>query len=209
VGREWQAKPVGFVCYRGLSGGLRAVEQLHIVLAELQTVTIREMVSFHGARERFDEHGVLREPDAVNAAAGTLLDQLAWWAHTLRHAQLRDGVVGADAVLSALGGRAMSRTTTVYSAGTAAALAAMCDTGVRRFTVFRPPRLTDRAFTGRYRTAVDDPLHHQRSGSMSLLLCTEPAALALIGGGGGARMIAALDRRGDQGKRAALTESDP
>jgi NAD(P)H-dependent FMN reductase len=28
-----------------------------------------------------------REPDAVNAAAGALLDQLAWWAHTLRHAR--------------------------------------------------------------------------------------------------------------------------
>src|SRR5918998_5196989 len=31
VGREWQAKPVGFVSYGGLSGGLRAVEQLRVV----------------------------------------------------------------------------------------------------------------------------------------------------------------------------------
>jgi NAD(P)H-dependent FMN reductase len=87
VGREWQAKPVGFVCYGGLSGGLRAVEQLRIVFAELHTVTIRETVSFHGARGRFDEHGAPREPDAVNTAARTLLDQLAWWAHTLRRAR--------------------------------------------------------------------------------------------------------------------------
>ncbi|MGH3986911.1 MAG: NADPH-dependent FMN reductase [Pseudonocardiaceae bacterium] len=87
VGREWQAKPVGFVCYGGLSGGLRAVEQLRVVFAELHTVTIRDTVSFHGARQRFDEHGTPREPDAVNAAADALLDQLAWWAHTLRHAR--------------------------------------------------------------------------------------------------------------------------
>ncbi|MGH3778504.1 MAG: NADPH-dependent FMN reductase [Pseudonocardiaceae bacterium] len=87
VGREWQAKPVGFVCYGGLSGGLRAVEQLRVVFAELHAVTIRDTVSFHGARARFDEHGAPRDPAAVNTAAGALLNQLAWWAHTLRHAR--------------------------------------------------------------------------------------------------------------------------
>ena len=40
MSQEWRAKPVGFVCYGGLSGGLRAVEQLRIVFAELHTVTI-------------------------------------------------------------------------------------------------------------------------------------------------------------------------
>ncbi|MGH3786658.1 MAG: NADPH-dependent FMN reductase [Pseudonocardiaceae bacterium] len=87
VGREWQAKPVGFVSYGGLSGGLRAIEQLRSVFAELHTVTIRDTVSFHGARGRFDEHGAPRETDVVNAAAGVLLDQLAWWAHALRDAR--------------------------------------------------------------------------------------------------------------------------
>jgi NAD(P)H-dependent FMN reductase len=71
VGREWQAKPVGFVCYGGLSGGLRAVEQLRIVFAELHTVTIRETVSFHGAHGRFDDHGAPRE--AAVATHGTAL----------------------------------------------------------------------------------------------------------------------------------------
>ena len=88
VSREWRAKPLGFVCYGGLSGGLRAVEQLRLVFAELHTVTIRETVSFHGARQRFNEHGVPREPDAVNAAAGALLEQLDWWARTLRRARI-------------------------------------------------------------------------------------------------------------------------
>jgi NAD(P)H-dependent FMN reductase len=49
AGPEWQAKPVGFVSYGGLSAGLHAVEQLRAVFAELHTVTIRETVSFHGA----------------------------------------------------------------------------------------------------------------------------------------------------------------
>lgn len=48
-------------------------------------------------------------------------------------ASLRKAVVGADAVLSALGSREMNRPTTVYSAGAAAVVAAMHEAGVRRF----------------------------------------------------------------------------
>jgi NAD(P)H-dependent FMN reductase len=87
AGSEWHAKPVGFVSYGGLSGGLRAVEQLRVVFAELHAVTVRETVSFHGARARFDERGQPRDADAVNAAAAALLDQLAWWARALREAR--------------------------------------------------------------------------------------------------------------------------
>ncbi|WP_158893820.1 NADPH-dependent FMN reductase [Amycolatopsis anabasis] len=85
---EWHAKPVGFVSYGGLSGGLRAVEQLRIVFAELHAVTIRETVSFHMAGAQFDRDGNPRDPEAVNAAAKALLDQLAWWAHAVREARL-------------------------------------------------------------------------------------------------------------------------
>ena len=50
-GAEWHAKPVAFVSYGGVSGGLRAVEQLRLVFAELHAVTIRDSVSFpaHGS----------------------------------------------------------------------------------------------------------------------------------------------------------------
>jgi len=87
VGGGWRAKPVGFVSYGGLSGGLRAVEPLRVVFAELHSVTIRNTVSFHSAREQFDEHGTPRDPDGVNVAASALLDQLAWWARALRSAR--------------------------------------------------------------------------------------------------------------------------
>ncbi|WP_129842405.1 NAD(P)H-dependent oxidoreductase [Streptomyces sp. RFCAC02] len=83
---EWHAKPVGFLSYGGLSGGLRAVEQLRVVFAELHAVTIRDTVSFHGAWSRFGEDGRPVDDDA-GRAAGTLLDQLAWWAHALREAR--------------------------------------------------------------------------------------------------------------------------
>ncbi|MET7881902.1 NADPH-dependent FMN reductase [Streptomyces avermitilis] len=85
--QEWQAKPVGFVSYGGISGGLRAVEQLRQVFAELHTVTVRDSVSFHQAWEQFDDSGLPRDPTGCNGAAKALLDQLAWWAQALTEAR--------------------------------------------------------------------------------------------------------------------------
>jgi NAD(P)H-dependent FMN reductase len=62
VKAEWVAKPVGFVSYGGVSGGLRAVEQLRLVFAELHAVTIRDGVSFAMAWNRFDEAGEPVDP---------------------------------------------------------------------------------------------------------------------------------------------------
>lgn len=86
---EWKAKPVGFVSYGGASGGLRAVEQLRLVFAELHTVTIRDSVSFPMARRQFDAAGVPGDPERANASATKLLDELAWWASALRDARAR------------------------------------------------------------------------------------------------------------------------
>ncbi|GAA4547176.1 NADPH-dependent FMN reductase [Amycolatopsis samaneae] len=80
---EWHAKPVGFVSYGGMSGGLRAVEHLRGVFAELNAMTIRETVSFHGAHTRFGPDGKPKDAEATSVAAKALLDQLEWWARTL------------------------------------------------------------------------------------------------------------------------------
>lgn len=84
---EWQAKPVGFVSYGGMSGGLRAVEQLRQVYAEMHAVTVRDTVSFHNAHGHFDEDGRHKDPTGPDAAAKSMLDQIAWWAHALRSAK--------------------------------------------------------------------------------------------------------------------------
>jgi NAD(P)H-dependent FMN reductase len=85
----WFAKPVAFVAYGGLSGGLRAVEHLRVVFAELHTVTIRDTVSFHGAWKQFDETGRPVDEQASRAAAAALLDGLSWWGQALRAARER------------------------------------------------------------------------------------------------------------------------
>ena len=93
---EWRAKPVGFVSYGGMAGGLRAVEQLRQVFAELHVVTMRDSVSFHMVGGRFDSDGNPYDPDGCNQAAATMLDQLAWWGNALRMARRADAAPAAD-----------------------------------------------------------------------------------------------------------------
>jgi NAD(P)H-dependent FMN reductase len=84
---EWAAKPVGFVSYGGVSGGLRAVEQLRPIFAEVHAMTVREQVSFAAYWEKFGEDALPLAAEACNGAAKSLLDQLTWWATALRTAR--------------------------------------------------------------------------------------------------------------------------
>ncbi|MFF0388184.1 NADPH-dependent FMN reductase [Kitasatospora sp. NPDC004615] len=85
---QWRAKPVGFVSYGGLAGGLRAVEQLRPIFAELHAVTVRDVVSFHTPWENF-ENGKPKDETGPAGAAKVLLDQLSWWANVLREGRTR------------------------------------------------------------------------------------------------------------------------
>ncbi len=87
---EWQAKPVGFVSYGGISGGLRAVEQLRGVFAELHAVGIRDSVSFANVWGHFDDEGALRESERTERALNTMLARLSWWARALREARVNN-----------------------------------------------------------------------------------------------------------------------
>nr|WP_083466829.1 NAD(P)H-dependent oxidoreductase [Kibdelosporangium sp. MJ126-NF4] len=86
---EWRAKPVGFVSYGGVAGGLRAVEQLRLVFAELDAVTVRETVSFHNHTEQFGADGRPLDSGTYDAAADVLLARLGWWARALRDHRTR------------------------------------------------------------------------------------------------------------------------
>ncbi|MER5759736.1 NAD(P)H-dependent oxidoreductase [Streptomyces sp. NPDC002082] len=84
---EWQAKPAGFVSYGGLGGGLRAVEQLRLVFAELHTVTVRDSVSLHGPWSGLGPDGVPRDTAVAEGAVKGMLGQLTWWGRALRAAR--------------------------------------------------------------------------------------------------------------------------
>ncbi len=84
---EWNAKPVGFVSYGGISGGLRAVEQLRLVFAEVHATTTRDAVSFAHVWSKFDSAGNLIDPKEPTAAMAIMLARLNWWATILRDAR--------------------------------------------------------------------------------------------------------------------------
>ena len=83
VKHEWRSKPIGFVSYGGLAGGLRATEQLRQVVAELHMVSVRQSVSFHRVRKRFDDQGQTTDGAAIDSA-DRMLAQLVWWAAAVR-----------------------------------------------------------------------------------------------------------------------------
>lgn len=86
---EWQTKPVAAIAYGGLGGGIRAIENLRLVLAELHATVIRDAVTFNSPWELFSEDGTLEEPEGPTHAAAVLLDRLAWWAIALRQGRNR------------------------------------------------------------------------------------------------------------------------
>ncbi|MTE21006.1 NADPH-dependent FMN reductase [Streptomyces sp. TRM43335] len=88
---EWEAKPVGFVCY-GLSmaGGVRAVEHLRQIFAEFHSVGMKDTVSFPRILDHYGADGRFpADPEGAGAAAKLMLDQLVWWARALRDAKAR------------------------------------------------------------------------------------------------------------------------
>jgi NAD(P)H-dependent FMN reductase len=87
LGEPWRRKPVAFISYDGISGGLRAIEQLRLVAAELDMAGIRESVSIQDPWTNLSEEGEPRFPERLNAALGRQLTALAWWSYSLRAAR--------------------------------------------------------------------------------------------------------------------------
>ena len=82
---EWNRKPAAFVAY-GNAGGARGIEQLRLMLVELQVAPLRHAV--HVGREEFV--GMLMQGKSfddypfLGQTAETMLEDLIWWARTLR-----------------------------------------------------------------------------------------------------------------------------
>jgi NAD(P)H-dependent FMN reductase len=86
---EWNRKPAAFVAY-GNAGGARGIEQLRLVLVELQVAPLRSAV--HIVRAEFIEllmnSKTFDDFPHLEQAADVMLDDLIWWARTLRAGRL-------------------------------------------------------------------------------------------------------------------------
>jgi NAD(P)H-dependent FMN reductase len=82
LAREWYNKVAGFASY-GTSGGVRAVEHLRLVMAELQVATVRAQASFSLVTD-FENYSVFKPAAGKEQMVTTMLDQVVAWGRALQ-----------------------------------------------------------------------------------------------------------------------------
>jgi NAD(P)H-dependent FMN reductase len=80
--KEWNNKAAGFVSY-GSAGGVRAVEQLRLVMAELKVATVRTQVQLSLFTD-FENFTKFKPALFQEKAANTMLDEVIAWSGSLK-----------------------------------------------------------------------------------------------------------------------------
>lgn len=75
LNREWQYKPVAFVSYGGMSGGLRAVQMIKQVVTTLRMTPVVDAVAIPMVHSMVDADG-FHPTDIVESSAKVVLDEL-------------------------------------------------------------------------------------------------------------------------------------
>jgi NAD(P)H-dependent FMN reductase len=75
--KEWNNKVAGFVSYGG-AGGVRSVEQLRLVMAELKVATVRSQVTLSLFTD-FENFAKFKPAPFQENSANTLLDEVVAW----------------------------------------------------------------------------------------------------------------------------------
>jgi NAD(P)H-dependent FMN reductase len=82
---EWAYKPAGFVSYGGAAGGARSVQMTKLMLVALKVMPLPETVLIPFFTTMIDKaSGRFAPPDALAAAADTMLTELRRWTDALR-----------------------------------------------------------------------------------------------------------------------------
>jgi NAD(P)H-dependent FMN reductase len=74
--KEWNGKPVAFVSYGAVSGGIRAVEQLRQVVIELRMIPLKDELSIPFIWAAFDEKDNLIERGRYDKALALVVEAL-------------------------------------------------------------------------------------------------------------------------------------
>jgi NAD(P)H-dependent FMN reductase len=80
--REWNNKAAGFVGY-GSAGGVRAVEHLRLVMAEVQVATVRNQVALSLFTD-FENYTNFKPDPRHEKSVGQMLDQLLAWSGAMQ-----------------------------------------------------------------------------------------------------------------------------
>ncbi|ALI35549.1 FMN-dependent NADPH-azoreductase [Candidatus Nitrosocosmicus oleophilus] len=80
--KEWNNKVAGFVSY-GSAGGVRAVEQLRLVMAEVKVATVRAQVQLSIYTD-FENFSIFKPHNIHEKSINTMLDELVTWAGAMK-----------------------------------------------------------------------------------------------------------------------------
>lgn len=88
LAQEWAYKPVGLVTYGGVSGGLRAAQDIKTRITTMNMMPLKQAVTIPMFAEHLDgESGAFTPNDLHQTSAAAMLDELARWEQAMR--QLR------------------------------------------------------------------------------------------------------------------------
>jgi NAD(P)H-dependent FMN reductase len=82
LNKEWSNKVAGFVSYGG-AGGVRSVEQLRLVMAELKVATVRAQVTLSLFTD-FENFTKFKPASFQEKAVNTMLDEVVAWGGALK-----------------------------------------------------------------------------------------------------------------------------
>ena len=83
VYHEWTYKPVGFVTYGGISGGLRAMQMTRMMVTGFKMMPMVEAVNIPFFTQ-FIQDGVFNANEAHEKSVAPMLDELLRWSEALR-----------------------------------------------------------------------------------------------------------------------------
>lgn len=83
LSKEWNYKPAAVVSYGGISGGLRAMQQLRLLLSNVNMHTITQSIPVPMYTQML-EGGVFKPTTPVIEGAGLMLDELHKWTAALK-----------------------------------------------------------------------------------------------------------------------------
>ena len=84
VYQEWNNKPIAFVSYGGLSGGIRAVELIKPVILALKMLPIVHSVNIPFFAQQIDETGKFNANEKMQKSLGSLFSELTKWTKVLK-----------------------------------------------------------------------------------------------------------------------------
>src|SRR3954463_6986683 len=81
---EWKNKPVAFVSYGGVSGGLRSTQMLKQVVTAVHMMPLVEQVNIPFFAKLIDDNGIFVPNETITKSAEAILRELERWSEALK-----------------------------------------------------------------------------------------------------------------------------